>query len=85
MDEWRGHSHWGAARMSFTVASWARREQGSTAGAGMGRARERWSSRRRRALLREGEEIRLQFIEGEERESQPASSSTINCIHQQRE
>jgi hypothetical protein len=51
----------------------------------MGRARERGSSGRRRVLLWEGEEIRLQFIEGEERESQPASSNTINCIHQQRE
>jgi hypothetical protein len=41
--------------------------------------RERGSSERRRVLLWEGEEICLQFIEGEERESQPASSNTINC------
>jgi hypothetical protein len=49
------------------------------------RERERESSGRRRALLGEGEEIRLQFIEGEERESRPASSSTINGIHQRRD
>jgi hypothetical protein len=48
-------------------------------------ARERESSGRRRALLWEGEEILLQFIEGEERESRPASSSTINGIHQRRD
>jgi hypothetical protein len=59
--------------------------RGSTTSSGMGRARERGSSGRRRVLLWEGEEICLQFIEGEERESQPASSNTINCIHQQRE
>jgi hypothetical protein len=49
------------------------------------RERERGSSGRKRALLWKGEEIHLQFIEGEEREGRPASSSTNNSIHQQRD
>jgi hypothetical protein len=57
IDEWRGHGHGDAARMSFTVASWARREQGLDGGrvARLRARREHEESEEREGELGEGE------------------------------
>jgi hypothetical protein len=66
--------------MSFTVASWARREQDSTAGAGMGRARERGSSGRRRARVG-GSKGSSDFIErGWERKCRPGKKMVVGVM-----